>query len=171
MCCAYIYSGAKDLVSGKPKKSALLFLVAGFFMALSYICILVVTIIVSEQSLNTLNDIALKERTWPSGWGASMAPDKREASSKALASYDFVYSGKLGVYFDQSGGWNNYAPTEKDIKDHDQNKLDNFKIQENANYYKLLVLITLVGAGISAWFGRKVGQLENRINNMITSEP
>jgi len=114
-----LYEGTALLVTAEQDKKKAIRMVLGGSLA----CIAMGTLLLwnSQMSKNVASTTFLTEplksqiQNLPDNWGSTLPPEKREKSSRILASIAFTGTGKLVQYFDHNGVRKPYCPTEQDI--------------------------------------------------------
>jgi hypothetical protein len=118
LAIVWIYEGMRIIGQGEPKRHALKMLIPATLF-------LVLMASLSFWISSTLEDVAKGlitpiQSELPANWGAEQTPEWREKNSRALASLIFTRSGKLVNYFDHTGKFQRYCPTEKDVAIRDE---------------------------------------------------
>ena len=114
----WVHEGTRILAIGGQRRRGIKVLILGVLPLLFLVSI---QFWVSHTMRTVGETLALPPHIeLPTEWGADMASEKRESSSRAYASTVFARSGELVHYFDRSGGWKLYCPTKEDIASRDQ---------------------------------------------------
>jgi hypothetical protein len=91
----------------------------------------------------------------PSEWSSELSKKELEDSSKMHAKYAFIYSGKGSLYYEAKlNEWNQFAPTDADIKKHDENliQIEQIKYQAHSiNQYLFMVATIWLTVGLIGW--------------------
>lgn len=89
----------------------------------------------------------------PADLGKQLAPEKREASSLAMAQMAFVESGTFRGYFDKSGERKRYSPTEEDVKSRDFAVVTQARLEDAIRTNLGAALVWLIWGIVAAVFG------------------
>ena len=155
-----VYEGARLLVAGGAWRRGVTVLIPGVLL-MALMASLSLWVSHNMSGINEKLSLPVLAEL-PSNWGADQTPEAREKNSRSLASVTFTSSGKVVKYFDQSGGWQRYCPTDQDIAMLEQAIVVKSRAQQLAEVAYLDAFRWLAFGGVAVvlgvYFGRKGGK-------------
>lgn len=115
MALLFLFDGTRRLAAFGAHRSAALMMVLAAIACALYGIFAYWRYLDHKMTLNVSQRKAAPSQL-PPGWGRTLPPEKREASSLARARHAFVESGTIATYFDRNGEIRPFAPNLEDVQ-------------------------------------------------------
>lgn len=132
----------------------------GVFSIILFILMVSSWLFWSNYTSKSLTEIGFKPMT-PIEWSSDLSKEELEKRSKLKARYAFIFSGKSSLYYEAKlDEWYQFAPTDVDIKEHDEYLIKGEQIKnqiQNNNQYLFMVATIWLTVGLIGWHSGRHG--------------